>query len=349
MLFSTMLILIAVVCTFICWMCFNSLKISKDPQEKIAVLTVVVPFKNEEERLPFLIDSINSQSIPQKMTVHFLFVDDRSTDHGIMEIEKLKYSFEIITNNGSGKKAAIHQGVLRANSEYMLTLDADVILPPGYFQLLHKRGGSDLMILPVNMKGTSIIGSWSCIEFDYLQMITFGLARLSKPILCNGANLFFRKQLYLDACRMRDDFNLASGDDYFLLQAAKRLGAKITSSNHSDLQVKTPAPANFSSLLNQRKRWVSKIDYRLDEVLGGLVVLFYQFFFLMVVGLSWLNPALLILAGSKLIFEWIILSVYRKEVYSLSAVFLNQLISPFYYTALLTHKVDEPKWHLEKE
>jgi len=349
MLFWTMLILFLAVCIFISWMCFIALKTSRYSQEKIGQLSVIIPFKNEEEHLPFLIDSINLQNIPETMAVHFIFIDDGSTDDSTGKIEKLNYSFEIIPNNGQGKKLAIHQGVQKADTEYLLTLDADVSLPQGYFQLLHKSGGSDLMILPVQMKGTSIIGSWSCIEFDYLQMVTFGFARLSNPILCNGANLLFRKQLYLDSWKTRIDFNRASGDDYFLLQAAKKLGVKITSSNNVGLLVKTPSPSTFVSVLNQRKRWVSKIEYRLVELSGGLGVVFYQTFFLIAVGLSLLHPAVLLLAGAKLIFEWIVLSVYRKELYPLTSVFLNQLIAPFYYLALLFHKVDEPKWNLKEE
>ncbi|MFM7729451.1 MAG: hypothetical protein ACKO6L_00265, partial [Flavobacteriales bacterium] len=44
-----------------------------------------------------------------------------------------------------------------------------------------------------------------------------------QPILCNGANLAYRKELYTSFHNIREDWNLASGDDFFLLEYAKEV------------------------------------------------------------------------------------------------------------------------------
>lgn len=70
--------------------------------------------------------------------IELIFVDDHSTDGSIEVIKAhLKVPHRIvISESEKGKKNAIHQGVLNAQHDYILTLDADVELKPFYLERL---------------------------------------------------------------------------------------------------------------------------------------------------------------------------------------------------------------------
>ena len=137
-------------------------------------------------------------------------------------------------------------------------------------------------------------------------MLTFGS---KKPILCNGANLLFNKTAYLNAYKGRTDFDLASGDDAFLLQNFMRDSRHISRVNAEELTVKTEAPHTLSELLKQRKRWVGKFNRMADKksLFMLLILIVIQVAFVASLVLTFYNVIFVIPLALKFISETILL------------------------------------------
>ena len=120
-------------------------------------LTVLVPFRNEENRIQTLLASLNEQA---KLPMVY-FIDDHSTDATRKVIaDTATFAHTVLTSSKEGKKAAINEGMDHVTTSHVLTLDSDVALPMGYFEEVLKLGEADVSILPVEMKGEGIVAGF---------------------------------------------------------------------------------------------------------------------------------------------------------------------------------------------
>ncbi|MDX1349554.1 MAG: glycosyltransferase [Putridiphycobacter sp.] len=282
-------------------------KATAEPNQKQNCLptTFIVPFKNEVERLRPLINSLNQSKWFDQFEV--IFVDDHSSDTSCEFIlNELDIPFTIIRSlNTPGKKQAIAEGVYHAQHEHIHTLDADVSFGEDYLESIAKLPLSDLTILPVELTGTSLFEQLNSIEFQWLQTFTFALARLKQATLCNGANLSFSKTAFLATLPQRTDFNLASGDDVYLLSAILKNKGVIAANANPHLAVQTPAPATFKTLISQRQRWIKKV-LNLPTIIVILLYALYHtlpllFLFNIDYHLLWAAPLAL-----KILAEWVL-------------------------------------------
>lgn len=311
---------------------FNPLKNSQHT-------TVIIPFKNEAERILPLLKSINHTAIAYKKTnlfshFQFIFIDDHSIDESAQVIfDNLDISFQIIKlRNTKGKKYAIKKGVELSNYNRILTLDADVRFEKTYLDFISKTPCEALTILPVDMRiKNNILRQLFSVEFWFLQRLTFGLSGFKKYILCNGANLLFTKSAFNQTLKIRQDANLASGDDLFLLQSINTLKLPINAVNIPQLTVETPPAINGKELLNQRKRWISKMK-DLPSVLGGLFVLISNGLLLVTIyKICHFEALYFIPFGIKVISELLSVDGLRKK----PIIILHQLYYPFYLVRIL--------------
>lgn len=313
---------------------------------KIDFISIIIPVHNEEKRIEPLLWALNNQREALEK-VEIIFVDDYSTDATIAVInEKLKIPFRLISNQEKrGKKHALHLGIQAAQFDFILTLDADVYFDPYYLFNLLTVPVADLVILPVEMKGEYLFEVLNSIEFVWLQKLTFGARQ---PMLCNGANLLFRKSSYFDVLEQRNDFDLMSGDDVFLLDAMLSKGKIITRLSSANLAVETPAPETWKSLLSQRKRWGGKTSRLKNIKINGYVffLLTVEISFLLTMILGIFNPIFFILLGVKFITEFLL--VYNSNLSRgsnfLAATIVHQVWYPFYLITLLAKRKHQSTW-----
>ncbi len=100
------------------------------------LLTVLIPNYNYGEYIGKAIDSIFAQDYP---AIELIIVDDGSTDDSVAEIQKkIKKNnrlnrFELVVlEQNRGKLGAINAAHDRLTGEFLITLDADDWLSPGY-------------------------------------------------------------------------------------------------------------------------------------------------------------------------------------------------------------------------
>jgi len=231
--------------------------------------SIVIPFRNEAESLPDLLDSILELNYA-KHKFEILFIDDNSEDESVKlissKLNKTKIDFAILTNDKnskSPKKNAITKAVTQAQYKWIITTDADCKLPKYWldtFDCFIQKNDTKFIVAPVTYhQASSFLKRFQLLDFLSLQGVGIGSFGINKPILCNGANLAYTKTLFLELDGFKGNSHISSGDDIFLLQKAIEKDPKqIHYLKNENAIVKTAPQPNFKSLVSQRVRWAAK-------------------------------------------------------------------------------------------
>ncbi len=310
-------------------------------------ITFLIPFHNEEKRILPLINSLNE--IKPGKNIELIFIDDHSTDDTVnVLMKKLKVAHQCVRNNlPKGKKYAIKYGVSIAPYENIVTWDADIIVSAAYLDTLSTMVFTDLVVMPVQMRSSKLIGKLAGVEFSFLQSFGFGLAGFGLPVLCYGANLGFKKEAFLSIDKDRLDYDQASGDDLFLLKAMLEAKRNVTVYSHGKLEVKTKAPAKFRKIIQQRQRWYSKMGPLFNASSLSALILLVTVQIMAVVSLvfAFFNPVFFLLLGIKFLAELIAAEKFIRQHFShFFILVVHQVWYPFYLVALCFPSPPEQKW-----
>jgi 4,4'-diaponeurosporenoate glycosyltransferase len=116
----------------------NTLPVYHEASQGLEKLSIIIPARNEEYNLPYLLDSLQSQTVsPYEIIV----VDDFSEDR-TKEIAE-SYGVKVIANSAlpegwTGKSWAVWNGYLHATGDTFAFLDADIRLRPNALASLMK-------------------------------------------------------------------------------------------------------------------------------------------------------------------------------------------------------------------
>lgn len=231
--------------------------------------SVVIPFRNEAENLPKLLRSLQQMHYPKKL-FEIILVNDDSSDDSVevikQSLESTGLTFSIIENertSTSPKKDAITAAVKLATFDWIITTDADCELPKYWLQCLNNfitKNTSDFVVAPVAYQSNyNFFNAFQILDFLSLHGTTIGAFGLQQPFLCNGANLAYKKSLFINVNGFQGNETIASGDDVFLLQKVHKLKAfKIHYLKCKDAIVQTNPVETLNELISQRIRWASK-------------------------------------------------------------------------------------------
>ncbi|MGD0340682.1 MAG: glycosyltransferase [Bacteroidales bacterium] len=239
-------------------------------------ISIVVPCHNEERNLPVLLIHLSEQDYDPDL-FEVLIIDDNSCDRTsaiAAEFKGIK-NLVFLKNCGKGKKSAIRHGVRVSKGSLIVTTDADCIMGQSWLKtiaLFFEENKPEMIICPVELEDEKgFFSRFQELEFLSLQGITAGAAFMNKPVMCNGANLAFTKEVYERYSGNLHD-ELISGDDVFLLQAIKHDPEnKIMWLESADAMVITHISKTLCAFLRQRVRWISKAGAykdRFTRVLG---------------------------------------------------------------------------------
>ena len=256
---------------------FSSIRRYRKKTEANEFVSVIIPCKNEEDSLPILLKSLDSQDYdPNKFEV--IVVNDNSCDNttGAAFSHLSRYELKVISNTGYGKKQAIRSGIKEARGELIVTCDADSTVNPGWLSTIagfYQDKRAAMIIAPVMLSRGDGFAPWfQELEFISLQAVTAGTANNNNPVMCNGTNLAFTKEAYKPHSNDLRDI-IKSGDDMFLmLNIKKNRNLKILWLESEDARVTTKASTTLSSYLSQRARWISKAGSYNDIYTMGLAL-----------------------------------------------------------------------------
>ncbi|CAM4036488.1 glycosyltransferase [Flavobacterium antarcticum] len=235
----------------------------QSPQTKF---TVIVPFRNEAKFLPELLNSISELNYPTDL-FEVILVDDASNDG--FQIANYNFDYTVLQNirkSNSPKKDAIETAIHEAKYSWIITTDADCLVPENWLKTLDSfiRENEVEMVVGVVSYQTNedFLHHFQLLEMVSLQGATIGSFGIAQPFMCNGANFAYSKNLFQTLNGFEDSNHIASGDDVFLLQKAlysKDFGiSKIGYLKSHDYLVLTDPCFTLKSLMHQRIRWASK-------------------------------------------------------------------------------------------
>ena len=255
--------------------------------------SIIVPFRNEAENLPILLESLSKLNYPMEL-FEVILVDDFSEE--AFKIPSLKFKVSVINNvrvTNSPKKDAIVTAMQIVNTDWIITTDADCVVNENWLLTLDNYIQlHDVAMITGAVTyncGNSFLHHFQQLDLASLQGATIGSFGIDKGFMCNGANFAYTKSFFLELNGFEGNDGIASGDDVFLLQKAISKSTEKVHYLKSENTIVITKPLNdWKSLFYQRVRWASKTSsYQSSFGKGlGLLVFTGNLSWLLVLG-SW--------------------------------------------------------------
>jgi glycosyltransferase involved in cell wall biosynthesis len=225
--------------------------------------SVVVPFRNEEDNLPLLLESFSKLNYPVDL-FEVILVDDASEK----KFQVTGFAFEVslidtIRVSTSPKKDAILTAINHVKNNWIITTDADCVVNQNWLLTLDnfiKEQAPEMIVGAVNyICKNHFLHYFQQLDMSSLQGATLGSFGVKKGFMCNGANFAYTKSFFESLHGFDGNNTIASGDDVFLLQKAMAHFPEKVSYLMSENNVVITKPVDdWKSLFYQRVRWASK-------------------------------------------------------------------------------------------
>jgi len=296
------------------WMKLKQFSLSESPTTFISVL---IPLRNEQGNIDLLTRSLKAQNYPIDL-LELIFINDHSSDNTQAELvrqDDLKDIIILELEEGlSGKKAAINYGINQARGKLITTLDADCIPDKNWLRTIstyYEQGGYKMIAGPVAIRNPrGLLASFQALELLSLVSAGGGAMGINKPIMCNGANLSYEKEAYLEVKGFKGNEHIPGGDDIFLMEKFNRQypSGSIGFNTHPEGFVYTGASRNLKAFMNQRFRWVAKSPaYRNPFLIfTALIVLIFNLCLLATLIFAFISLPGLLIFGSLFLLKCIV-------------------------------------------
>ncbi|MET3025126.1 glycosyltransferase [Flavobacterium sp. UW10123] len=331
---------------------FKVKKYRKADLEPKTSFTIIVPFRNEEENLPVLLESFSNLNYPKDL-FEVILVDDNSDEK--FQVSHFTFHISQIDNirvSNSPKKDAITAAMQHVKTDWVITTDADCIVPENWlltFDNYIRQNKVSMLAGAVTYQcENSFLDHFQQLDLTSLQGATIGSFGLNKGFMCNGANFTYTKSLFESLNGFEGNDKIASGDDVFLLQKAiEKFPDEVHYLKADETIVTTKPTENWKALFHQRVRWAAKTSsYR--STFGkflGLIVFFGNLsfvigFLFMIFGL-WSYPIFVLFAFSKFVIDYVLLSITNQFLTKtrIKSLLLSSLLYPFFSSTVALYSL----------
>ncbi len=251
-------------------------------------ISVIIPFRNESDTILKNLKCIEKQNYPGNK-YEVIYVNDNSDDDSYEKICRAEKPENIFVLNvpvefsvNAHKKRAVRYGIEKAKGDIIVTTDADCFFNENWLKNILNEFDENTAFVsgPVEfVEGKTIFSKIQKLEFAGLVLTGAGLIGFGNPIICNAANIAYRKKIYSEVNGFRDQMNLSSGDDELLMQKiAADTEYKIKFCLNKDALVKTEPNKTAAQFYQQRKRWASKGLFYADKMLILKLILIFLFY-----------------------------------------------------------------------
>lgn len=298
-------------------------------------ISIIIPFRNESLNILETLSSIEKQDYP-KDKFEAIFVNDFSDDDSpelLCRAEK-SLNIKIISvpedySKFQHKKRAIRFGIENSKGGIIVTTDADCNHSSGWLRTLVGQFDDETGFVsgPVEfIEERTVFNRMQKLEFAGLVLTGAGLIGVNEPIICNAANIAYRKKAFDEVSGFTYKHSLSSGDDELLMQKIrKETSYKIKFCINKEAVVKTSSNRSLNQFYQQRKRWASKgLFYSNHFLILKLIMifLFYLSFPLQLLLGIFYNPLFLILMilcfSIKAMMEYLILKTGAMYLFNIS-------------------------------
>lgn len=341
---------------------FDKLENNQKNNEPCIPFSVIIPFRNEANNLPGLLQSI-SELAYDTFLFEILLVDDDSTDESVQlikafRIQNPQFSISIIENkrqSNSPKKDAITTAINHTKFNWIISTDADCILPKNWLNCYSNFIDShnpNMVVAPVSLESnTTFLQQFQLIDFLSMQGATIGGFGIQQPFMANGANLAYQKELFLKLNGFENNNTIASGDDVFLLENFMDYQKdKVLFLKDKAALVTTFSVSTWNTLINQRKRWAAKATHFSNSFtkIVGVLVFFANCVSILSLPLAIFNSNFIWLFLLKTAIDTILIyktaKFYQQRINTL-AYFKTLIFYPFFTAYIaITSMVTTFKW-----
>jgi cellulose synthase/poly-beta-1,6-N-acetylglucosamine synthase-like glycosyltransferase len=235
-------------------------------------VSILIPARNEAHNLPAILSDLTQQSYP-KTLIEIIVINDASTDKTENIVNAfadahtvaVKYFFQDeIKGYPAPKKRALETGIKQASGEIILTTDADCRVSENWVTMMCQPfKNQDVQFVSGPVKLHPVRNAFEKIQaLEFLSLIGAGAGAIGKQksLMCNGANLAFRRKAFEEVGGYAGNDRYTSGDDVFLMyKMIKKFGVKgIWFNKTPESIVSTRPQPNIKAFFQQRIRWASK-------------------------------------------------------------------------------------------
>ena len=313
--------------------------------------SIVIPFRNEANNLPELLQSLSILNYPKHL-FEILLINDESSDNFSSIIQGFKkenpdlniYLLNNQRKTNSPKKDAINVAISNSNFNWIVTTDADCKIPLNWLLLFNQFIEKEKPLLisaPVKFKQkNSFLHHFQNLNFLSLIGSTIGGFGINCPFMCNGANLCYNKNAFIKINGFSGNTNISSGDDVFLLEKMnKTFPEKVKFLKSKEAIVTTKSESSWKLFLNQQLRWASKssaYNNNFSKVVGilvlGINLTIIILAILTIISSNYLNYFLIVII-QKILIDYILIlktSNFVNSTNSLKYYILISLLHPIF-------------------
>lgn len=252
-------------------------------------VTIIIPARNEEKHILSCLEAVASQAYPPHLT-EIIVVNDHSTDRTAelvshfrgapVRLINLADHIEKDAPLNAYKKKAIETAVGLSTGELIITTDADCVMNQHWVETLvsyYEHHNVKFIAAPVSFyRETCFFKVFQSLDFLSMQGITGATTHLRCGTMCNGANLAYEKQAFIDVGGFQGIDCIASGDDMLLMyKMYKAYPQGIGFVKHRHAIVRTLPAEDVGAFMSQRIRWASKADKYEDKRLTAVLAFVY--------------------------------------------------------------------------
>ncbi|MEO8085563.1 MAG: glycosyltransferase [Bacteroidota bacterium] len=271
------------------WMRLQPVDSNQFKDQQPVSISVIIPARNEAENIFDCLSDFIRQDYPFD-SFEVIVADDHSNDDTSAIVQKFIHDHPALRiqllqlkaggENKTYKKYAITSAIDISAGELIITTDADcrrgrmwLKSIAGYYASCHP----EMISAPVIFEGEK---SWleKIQSLEFLGLVGIGAAAIRNgyPFLCNGANLAFSKEVFRVTGGYDAAKNISSGEDtQLMLKIAPRGKERIQFLKSIHATVRTKAQKSMQELLDQRKRWASKIPVQMNAFTICIAIVAY--------------------------------------------------------------------------
>ncbi|MGV6810184.1 MAG: glycosyltransferase family 2 protein [bacterium] len=313
------------------------------------MITILMPAYNEEN---VIIDALESIVTLNYSNYEVIVIDDGSMDNTSSLVSQYindkvaAVPVRLISQSNAGKANALNTGLIHANGDFILAVDADAKLNKDCLLYGVQNFKDDRMGAVAG--NVIVVNEYNWLtrfqQLEYLvsqNVVRQGLALFGIVPIVPGPIGLFRKSAMLEAYGYREDSKLFAEDADLSIRLLQ-LGWKITSDER--MCSATEAPSDLFTLLRQRYRWKRGIFQALNDNFTKLILspdlkrpllaifLIFETFLLEVLGFG---ITLFMLANIIYTFSFHLLPIWLAVLITLDVMALLLAVPIKYFTKWL--------------
>lgn len=282
-------------------------------------VTVVIPARNEANRIDRCLSALAEQTYPPERT-EVIVVDDRSTDdtaHRTLawtdRIPGLKVVRVTEGPLACPKKNALDAGIRAGAGEIILTTDADCIPSTEWIASTVRAFDPEVGMVagyaPL-LPGKGLLSRLLALQSLVVSTLAAGSMGLGFPLTCSGRNLAYRRTAFQDTGGFGPIGHIRGGDDVLLMRRiATRTGWRI----RFNPDARVDSQPHTDGLFRRQMRYQSKaVHYGFSVLLVAVCIYIFHVALAAAPFLAWRHPEFRfpfgLIAAAKILADWLLLS-----------------------------------------